>query len=460
MFDSGVPLAAAGTSRLAGLIEQNHSAIKAAECEQLVLTAAWADAHEMDSGSEDYQPLVQRACAYGGSGTPEISEYCAVELGALIGTGLYAARALLADALDLRWRLPRLWGRVQTGGVRAWQARKIAQATRPLSWEACADVDYALADLVGMMPWPRFAKILEAAVLEADPELAAERAERARRSQDVWAFESEDGLKTIIAKANAGDVVWLMATINRIADILHTQSDTGSAGERRARALGILGRPAEALALLMAHKNDPGNPDIQPEDDHQSLSMRTPLGFDPVRARPKVVLHFHLSEAAIWSRAMVRPGHGTPCTLDQLVEFLAGTGCSIKIVPVVDPAEAAPVDGYEIPQYLRTAVRYRQVADVFPFGVCVGSGMDLDHTERYVSTDYGGPPGQTRLGNLGPLARPNHRAVTHGGWAKRQPEPGYFVHRSPNGHVWIVTNHGTLALGRADFGAAVWEAAG
>ena len=63
-------------------------------------------------------------------GAPEVSEYCAAELGALQGTGMAAARMLIADALDLRYRLPRLWGRVLTGGVRAWQARKIAEQTR------------------------------------------------------------------------------------------------------------------------------------------------------------------------------------------------------------------------------------------------------------------------------------------------------------------------------------------
>ena len=72
--------------------------------------------------------------------------------------------------------------------------------------------------------------------------------------------------------------------------------------------------------------------------------------------------------------------------------------------------------------------------------------------------DPGGPPGQTRLGNLGPMARPNHRAVTHGGGHKHQPEPGHFVHRSPTGHVYLVTNQGTLALGRTDYSAAVWQA--
>jgi hypothetical protein len=169
MFDSGEEVPPAGAARLAGLIEQNHAELKAAECRMLQLACAWADAHYLDSGSDEYQPLIQRACAWGGEGTPEVSEYCAAELGALQGTGMAAARALIADALDLRYRLPRLWGRVLTGGVRAWQVRRIAEQTRVLSWEACADVDHALSDLVGMMPWPRFAKILSATILEGGP---------------------------------------------------------------------------------------------------------------------------------------------------------------------------------------------------------------------------------------------------------------------------------------------------
>ncbi len=184
-----------------------------------------------------------------------------------------------------------------------------------------------------------------------------------------------------------------------------------------------------------------------------------PPGFDASAARPRVVLHFHLSEAALRTgHALVRPQDGGPLTLDELVEFLGRTGCQVRILPVLDPTEVAPVDGYEIPQRLRAAVRARQIADVFPFGTCLSPNMDLDHTERYVPMDYGGPPGQTRLGNLGPMARPSHRAVTHGGWAKHQPEPGYFVHRSPCGYVYLVTNQGTLALGRTDFSAAVWKA--
>jgi hypothetical protein len=515
MFDSGVELPALGAAQLAGLIEQNHTELKTRECRMLQLACAWADAHYLDSGSTEYQPLIQRACAWGGEGTPEVSEYCAAELGALQGTGIAAARALIADALDLRYRLPRLWNRVLTGGVRAWQARKIAEQTRPLTWQACADVDHALSDFVDMMPWPRFAKILSAAILQADPAAAAERAERARATQDVFSFDSEDGLKTIIAKAAAGDAIWFMATVNRIADLLAAEGDTDPIGARRARAIGILAQPAEALRLLIEHQHDPdqaaksnepgetataadpkkpnesaepreptksgeptesGEPtdtvdDAMPEpeaeeaapeaeaDDHQSLSMTVPPGFEAKAARPRVVLHFHLAEAALRTgQAIVRPENGGPITLHQLMEFLGRSRCQVRIQPVLNPTAIAAVDSYEIPAQLRAAVRALQVADVFPFGTCLSENMDLDHTERYVPMDYGGPPGQTRLGNLGPIARAGHRAVTHGGWQKHQPESGYFVHRSPIGYVYLVTNQGTLALGRTNFSNAVWEA--
>ena len=489
MFDSTAELPTVRTADLAGLIEQNHAELVSAECRMLQLACSWADAHYLDSGSEEYQPLIQRACAWGGEGTPEVSEYCAAELGALQGTGIMAARSLIADALDVRYRLPRLWARVLTGGVRAWQAREIAEQTRCLSWQACADVDHALSDFVGMMPWPRFARILSATILEADPALAAERADRARMAQDVFSFDSEDGLKTVVAKAAAGDAIWFLATVNRMAEILATRGDTDPVGTRRARALGILAQPAEALRLLIEHQHDrtdqpnesserepaeadatfddePDAPserepesDVEP-DDHHSLSMAPPPAFDARAVRPRVVLHFHLSDAAFGAgHALVRCEDGGPLRLAELVEFLGRTGCQVRIQPVLDPTQVAPVDGYEIPQRLRAAVRARQIADVFPFGTCLSSSMDLDHTERYVPTDYGGPPGQTRLGNLGPMARPGHRAETHGGWAKRQPEPGYFVHRSPNGYVYLVTNQGTLALGRTAFGAAVWQVA-
>ena len=74
---------------------------------------------------------------------------------------------------------------------------------------------------------------------------------------------------------------------------------------------------------------------------------------------------------------------------------------------------------------------------------------DLDHTVPYLSPDRGGPPGQTRIGNLGPLSRYGHRVKTHGrGWRHHQPVPGVFLWRTPHGY-WFRTDHtGTHRLGK------------
>ena len=218
-----------------------------------------------------------------------MEEFCVAELGVLHGVTTLAAELLLADALDLRHRLPRLWRQVLAGQVRAWQARKVAELTRPLSWAACAEVDAQLSGMIGLLPWARFQKILHAAILEADPDLAVERERRARELRDVWAADSQDGLKTIIARAASGDAVWFLATVNRIADVLAADGDQDPVGLRRSKAVGILARPGEALCLLAQHRGDltdhpaedarpddgPADPAAEEADRHRSLDVET-----------------------------------------------------------------------------------------------------------------------------------------------------------------------------------------
>ena len=330
----------------------------------------------------------------------------------------------------------------------------------------------ALAGLLTMLPWSRFQKVLTAAVLQADPAAAADRERRARTERCVWACDTEDGLKLLVARASSGDVTWFLATVNRIADILLQDGDLDPVGARRARAIGILAQPAEALQLLLAHARsddqpaddevtDEGPPHTQERDPHVSLDLTPlPAGVDLSGARPRVVLHFHLSDATVREgHGVVRPEHGDPLTLGQLRDFLTGAGCTVQVRPVLDPAHLAPVDGYETPPRLREAMRLRHPAEVFPYGTCTSASLDLDHTVPYLPPSRGGPPGQTGLGNLGPLSRAGHRAVTHGRWRRRQPDPGRYLFRSPTGHVFLVTHCGTQALGRNSFADQVWHAA-
>ncbi len=119
----------------------------------------------------------------------------------------------------------------------------------------------------------------------------------------------------------------------------------------------------------------------------------------------------------------------------------------------------AAVDSYEIPLALRRALTIRHPGSIFPYSPALSGGTgrtDLDHTLRYQS---GGPPGQTGRHNLGPLARSEHRTRTVGDWSVRQPDPGTYLWRTPEGWIAITTNQGTLVLGDTEWATAIWCAA-
>ena len=244
--------------------------------------------------------------------------------------------------------------------------------------------------------------------------------------------------------------------------------DTDPVEIRRSKALGILAQPAQALQLLYQHQNDTWNgpeepadladPDEEPDqpsaevvgdqqpmsdtagDAHRSLQIVSPP-FDPERARPRAV-------------------EDVGTVLLGRLRTVRGDRCRISVKPVIDlPAGHTPVDGYEIPARLREQLQLRYPADVFPYAVGVSRRMDIDHTIPYLSPDEVGPPGQTRIGNLGPHVRRNHRVKTHGGWQVRQPEPGIWLWRSPHRRIYIVNATGTHPLGDTKFAELIWHAA-
>jgi hypothetical protein len=140
--------------------------------------------------------------------------------------------------------------------------------------------------------------------------------------------------------------------------------------------------------------------------------------------------------------------------------MLLGDRCSISLKPVIDlPAGHIPLDCYEVPASLREHLLLRYPADVFPYANTVSRSVDIDHTLRYLSVEEGGPPGQTRIGNLGPHIRYHHRIKTFGSWQVCQPEPGSWIWRSPHGRIYLVNASGTHPLGDTDFAQAIWRAA-
>ena len=73
--------------------------------------------------------VLTRDESLGGDGTPAVAAFTPEAFALRLGISPSAGAQLIADALDLRHRLPLLWKRVATLEVPAWQARRVAQQT-------------------------------------------------------------------------------------------------------------------------------------------------------------------------------------------------------------------------------------------------------------------------------------------------------------------------------------------
>ncbi len=143
-----------------------------------------------------------------------------------------------------------------------------------------------------------------------------------------------------------------------------------------------------------------------------------------------------------------------PITPAQAIEIL-GDHCRVRITPVIDVADQAPVDGYETPTRMREALHLRNPVCVFPWATNRSRTRDAEHTIPYLSPDDGGPPGQTNMANLAMIGRFPHRLKTHGRWRLRQPTPGVFLWRSPHGWYFHVDHTGTHPIPKT-VGDAAW----
>src|SRR3954451_23896467 len=133
-------------------------------------------------------------------------------------------------------------------------------------------VDEATTPYVDTLAWAAFTRLVEARIIEADPAAAeARRVAPALERFVATGRSSEFGLKTLIARANAGEVIYFMAMCDRIAQILALEGDPDPADVRRSKALAILANPARALAMLVRHATSQPHP----HDPDQS-----PLGHD------------------------------------------------------------------------------------------------------------------------------------------------------------------------------------
>jgi hypothetical protein len=445
-----------------------------AENQLLVLATSWADMYPAESihPADHGMPGAARAVRPGGEGTPEVNDLAMAEFSVKIGKGLGAGMAFIGDALDLRHRFPLLWGKLLRGEMFGWQGCKIARLTRPLTYDQARLVDAEVARFAGVVPWTKLENRTLAAIMTVDPERCEQLLAGRKKDRGVWLGRiDEDGLRGVHARVEAAKANRVYAAVDELAGYL--PDDLGTADERRAEAFGMLGDDLQAAELRARHRQpelfdqelaaavkeieaETGGP-VEESEVHPALRDK-PAGvdvesavfraavqrmlehLDPAKLLPTASLIIHLSgESLEKGHGVCRvPGVG-PTTMGIVKQWLGHS--RVRVRPVIDVNDSPPpVDCYEIPDLHRRHLSLRQPASTFPWSTASGR-LDLDHVRPFVPRMRGGPPGQTSIAKLSPAARTEHRTITHGGWQRRQPEPGTMLFRAPHGDVYL-TNRG------------------
>jgi hypothetical protein len=293
-------------------------------CEIFLAAAHYADLCNGDAlpdrGTGSVLPGTERSVQLGGEGTPRVAEFAAAAFGARLRMGAVGGRAVIADALDARHRLPRTYSRVQAREARVPWVRYLARKTRELSLEAARRVDEEMAESVdGRVPWSRFCAILEGRIVAADPQAAARREEELRRGAFARSTRfSEHGTKGFYLRGPVALVVRFEATVTFLAQALKALGDTDDEDERRVKACLVMANPMQAVELLSAfaaHRAPTGASDDVPlpedevppreadPDDAADDDLDDPDDADggrTVQASPVVPRAFRPAELPAW----------------------------------------------------------------------------------------------------------------------------------------------------------------
>jgi hypothetical protein len=389
-----------------------------AEAGILVLACDWADLHPASLGGED---------AFEDEHLPAVAWDAPAEFALAVGLSHDAGQRLIHHALELRYRLPRVWARVlgsgssecHGGGLQAWRARRIADLTINYPDEVVAVVDARLAGVAHTVGPVTVTRLLEETLMRWDPEeheIAMAMAMETRHVS-VRAHVAPIGLGYLEADADLKDLLEFSDTLTAIAGVLGDQGCPESLEVRRSLALGVLADPHHAAELL-------------------------DLGTAGARAgasRKQLVLYVHLSQDAITGTEPVgrceQPN--TPILAEQIREWCSRRDTQVRVQPVIDLNEHHRVGQYEIPDRLRTRIGLRDTHCAFPWCTRPARACDLDHI---IAHRVGGV---TCDCNLAPLCRRHHRMKTHTRWTYTTIEPGTYLWTTPHGHTYLTDNTGT-----------------
>ncbi|MGC3955761.1 MAG: hypothetical protein QM804_16170 [Propionicimonas sp.] len=368
-----------------------RDALDAAEAQAILDLASEV---EWDEQAE-FDMVGTRPIRIGADGSRLVDEHLPLEVAAAQGTSVDAAIWLIRDVVNLHARHPRVWQALQAGELPLWRARRFSQYAGALNLSAdeARAADEQTGPAIARVGWKRLWWLYRAAVMKVAPDRVRELAERAAddRYLRVGAISDDAASSYLAGRLDTGDAVAFSSLLDDLADALVRVGEHGTKDALRARAVGILADPRDAIDLL----ERPTAPDVESTEDGPAISTRQRRS-----RRPATQIYLHVSESDLRRGGVARVEGRGPVLVDQLRQ-LTGTG-PVRLTPVVHVNGIETVaDSYEIPAPVRAEVIVRDRFEVFPFSNREARGTDLDHTISYRN----GRKGQTRASNLGPLSR-------------------------------------------------------
>jgi hypothetical protein len=381
----------------------------------------------------------------GGELTPGVGSFAVAEWAVALRITHTAAQRLIADALDLTFRLSGVAMAARIGHTDTTRARMVATLTRELPAELAADLEQRLIPHLATLTRRRLEAMIDRLLETQAPQLRQQRAEAVRERREVYIEHTNDDHAEIAGTLDTTAARLLDERLNSIADQLrlaqatHPDTGFGPAGEdrhqRRARALGLLAEPGRlaALARLVGNAQQPAGTDhhggADPAgSDKTDADDLAATDADAAATRP-VTLYLHLRP----DNSIDLEGVG-PIARATAVELL--TAASVTVRPVIDLNTQIVSTGYRPSPRLREQMLLIKDTCFFPHCDVPARGCDFEHT-------IPAPRGPTATGNAGPACRYHHRIKTHGDWQVRQPFPGIYLWRSPTGNIYTVDNHAT-----------------
>jgi hypothetical protein len=327
------------------------------------------------------------------------------ELAALTHVPGVTAKLRVALTGQVQRTLPASWEALDRGDIRLEHLRALANETKVTTPRVAQAVDAALIPAAIDRGWTpgRLATEARKAIITADPDGAAERADTAKRLADVHLHPAQD--ETAVLEAT-GDAILL----RRVMDAIHTHAAelTRDAAGNDAMPVGLARFTALADLVL---------------GDHAARKTEVLLNLD----------------LTTWLGITANPGdlagYG-PISPDTARTLAADAGFRLMLTdPTTSQVIGLGHTRYQPTAALRRFIQARDQTCQFPSCQHRATGCDLDHITNYHPTSPTG--GCTDPNNLHALCRYHHNLKTHQYWHVDQQPNGDELWTSPLGFTHL-----------------------